>query len=74
VIVSVSGKKNAKPLARASTNRGMHKSYALLFGLTLFSSPNIVMGANAQVALEKMARYFDVECRFVIGRDFFASL
>ncbi|KAJ7349472.1 glutamate decarboxylase [Mycena albidolilacea] len=27
--------------------------------------PNIVMGANAQVALEKMARYFDVECRLV---------
>lgn len=28
-------------------------------------SPNIVMGANAQVALEKFARYFDVECRLV---------
>ncbi|CAK5279539.1 unnamed protein product, partial [Mycena citricolor] len=27
--------------------------------------PNIVMGANAQVALEKMARYFDVECRLI---------
>ncbi|KAK7023759.1 glutamate decarboxylase [Favolaschia claudopus] len=27
--------------------------------------PNIIMGANAQVALEKMARYFDVECRLV---------
>ena len=27
--------------------------------------PNIVMGANAQVALEKFARYFDVECRLV---------
>ncbi|GAA5968540.1 hypothetical protein JCM11641_007671 [Rhodosporidiobolus odoratus] len=27
--------------------------------------PNIVMGANAQVALEKFARYFDVECRTV---------
>ncbi|KAJ7109148.1 glutamate decarboxylase [Mycena epipterygia] len=26
---------------------------------------NIVMGANAQVALEKFARYFDVECRLV---------
>ena len=25
--------------------------------------PNIVMGANAQVALEKFARYFDVEVR-----------
>ena len=23
--------------------------------------PNIIMGANAQVALEKFARYFDVE-------------
>jgi hypothetical protein len=28
-------------------------------------SPNIVMGANAQVALEKFARYFEVECRLV---------
>jgi glutamate decarboxylase len=27
--------------------------------------PNIVMSANAQVALEKFARYFDVECRLV---------
>jgi glutamate decarboxylase len=27
--------------------------------------PNIVMGANAQVALEKFARYFDIECRLV---------
>ncbi|KAF7295125.1 Glutamate decarboxylase [Mycena indigotica] len=27
--------------------------------------PNIVMGSNAQVALEKFARYFDVECRLV---------
>jgi len=27
--------------------------------------PNIVMGANSQVALEKFARYFDVECRLV---------
>jgi len=27
--------------------------------------PNIVMGANAQVALEKFARYFDVEMRLV---------
>ena len=27
--------------------------------------PNIVMGAEAQVALEKFARYFDVECRLV---------
>ncbi|GAA6049955.1 hypothetical protein JCM3770_007067 [Rhodotorula araucariae] len=27
--------------------------------------PNIVMGANAQVALEKAARYFDIEGRFV---------
>lgn len=25
------------------------------------STPNIVFGANAQVALEKFARYFDVE-------------
>ncbi|KAH3680442.1 hypothetical protein WICPIJ_008271 [Wickerhamomyces pijperi] len=29
------------------------------------SKPNIIMGANAQVALEKFARYFDVECRLV---------
>jgi len=28
-------------------------------------NPNIIMGANAQVALEKFARYFDVECRLV---------
>ncbi|BGP19459.1 hypothetical protein JCM10213_006279 [Rhodosporidiobolus nylandii] len=27
--------------------------------------PNIVMGSNAQVALEKFARYFDVEARMV---------
>lgn len=27
--------------------------------------PNIIMGSNAQVALEKFARYFDVECRLV---------
>ncbi|KAF8639285.1 hypothetical protein AX16_010357 [Volvariella volvacea WC 439] len=27
--------------------------------------PNIIFGANAQVALEKFARYFDVECRLV---------
>lgn len=27
--------------------------------------PNIIMGANAQVALEKFARYFDVEMRLV---------
>ncbi|PRQ72096.1 glutamate decarboxylase [Rhodotorula toruloides] len=27
--------------------------------------PNIVLGSNAQVALEKFARYFDVEARFV---------
>ncbi|KAG0314270.1 hypothetical protein BGZ99_008268 [Dissophora globulifera] len=29
------------------------------------SNPNIIMGNNAQVALEKFARYFDVECRLV---------
>ncbi|KAI5861077.1 glutamate decarboxylase [Durotheca rogersii] len=29
------------------------------------SSPNIIMGANAQVALEKFARYFDVEPRIL---------
>ncbi|KAK9466941.1 pyridoxal phosphate-dependent transferase [Lipomyces arxii] len=29
------------------------------------SSPNIIMGANAQVALEKFARYFDVEARLI---------
>lgn len=28
-------------------------------------TPNIVFGSNAQVALEKFARYFDVECRLV---------
>jgi glutamate decarboxylase len=27
--------------------------------------PNVIMGANAQVAIEKFARYFDVECRLV---------
>ncbi|KAJ7597853.1 glutamate decarboxylase [Mycena floridula] len=27
--------------------------------------PNIVFGSNAQVALEKFARYFDIECRLV---------
>ncbi|KAJ4466855.1 glutamate decarboxylase [Lentinula edodes] len=30
-----------------------------------FYHPNIVFGSNAQVALEKFARYFDVECRLV---------
>ena len=29
------------------------------------SRPNIVMGHNAQAALEKFARYFDVECRMI---------
>lgn len=29
------------------------------------SNPNIVMGANAQVALEKFARYFEVESRIL---------
>ncbi|KAK7208117.1 pyridoxal phosphate-dependent transferase [Myxozyma melibiosi] len=29
------------------------------------SQPNILMGANAQVALEKFARYFDVEARLI---------
>ncbi|KAF9333387.1 hypothetical protein BG006_003692 [Podila minutissima] len=29
------------------------------------SRPNIIMGHNAQAALEKFARYFDVECRMV---------
>ncbi|KAJ2618007.1 glutamate decarboxylase gad1 [Coemansia sp. RSA 1365] len=29
------------------------------------SNPNIVFGANAQVALEKTARYFDIESRLV---------
>ncbi|KAJ1657500.1 glutamate decarboxylase gad1 [Dispira simplex] len=29
------------------------------------SKPNIVLGANAQVALEKFARYFDVEARLI---------
>ncbi|RXW23256.1 hypothetical protein EST38_g2598 [Candolleomyces aberdarensis] len=30
-----------------------------------YSHPNIVFGSNAQVALEKFARYFDVEARLV---------
>lgn len=30
-----------------------------------FSNPNIIMGSNAQVALEKFARYFDVEARIL---------
>lgn len=29
------------------------------------ANPNIIMGANAQVALEKFARYFDVEARLI---------
>lgn len=29
--------------------------------------PNIIMGANAQVALEKFARYFDVSCHTSYG-------
>jgi glutamate decarboxylase len=30
-----------------------------------YDRPNIIMGANAQVALEKFARYFDVEPRII---------
>ncbi|KAI4123961.1 MAG: hypothetical protein LQ338_005038, partial [Usnochroma carphineum] len=30
-----------------------------------YSTPNIIMGSNAQVALEKFARYFDVEARIL---------
>ena len=30
-----------------------------------YSKPNIIMGANAQVALEKFARYFEVEARIL---------
>lgn len=30
-----------------------------------YNKPNILMGANAQVALEKFARYFDVEARII---------
>jgi hypothetical protein len=37
---------------------------SIVFGL-IGIRPNIVMGANAQVALEKFARYFEVECRLV---------
>jgi glutamate decarboxylase len=34
------------------------------------SKPNILMGANAQVALEKFARYFDVEARILpVSKD-----
>ncbi|KAI0509206.1 glutamate decarboxylase [Xylaria bambusicola] len=34
------------------------------------SRPNIIMGANAQVALEKFARYFDVEARILpVSKD-----
>lgn len=33
------------------------------------AKPNILMGANAQVALEKFARYFDVECRIIPVSD-----
>ncbi|KAJ1964649.1 glutamate decarboxylase gad1 [Dipsacomyces acuminosporus] len=33
------------------------------------SKPNIVFGANAQVALEKTARYFDIESRLVPVSD-----
>jgi glutamate decarboxylase len=29
------------------------------------TKPNIIMGANAQVALEKFARYFEVESRIL---------
>jgi glutamate decarboxylase len=29
------------------------------------TNPNIIMGANAQVALEKFARYFEVEARIL---------
>jgi glutamate decarboxylase len=35
------------------------------------SKPNIIMGANAQVALEKFARYFEVEARY--NPDFLGS-
>lgn len=32
-----------------------------------YSKPNIIMSSSCQVALEKFARYFDVECRLVPG-------
>lgn len=34
-----------------------------------YDKPNIIMGANAQVALEKFARYFDVEAKLLNVRS-----
>ncbi|CCH41035.1 Glutamate decarboxylase [Wickerhamomyces ciferrii] len=35
-----------------------------------YYKPNIIMGSNAQVALEKFARYFDVEARLIpVSKD-----
>jgi glutamate/tyrosine decarboxylase-like PLP-dependent enzyme len=48
-------------------NRGeyLFRPFLACVGLQEGVRPNIVMGANAQVALEKFARYFEVECRLV---------
>ncbi|EKM82990.1 hypothetical protein AGABI1DRAFT_118390 [Agaricus bisporus var. burnettii JB137-S8] len=57
--------------ARKAAGKSIHEpgyvipaSYLSFYKL-IVNRPNIVMSANAQVALEKFARYFDVECRLV---------
>lgn len=57
--------------ARKAAGKSIHEpgyvipSFYLSFYKLIVNRPNIVMSANAQVALEKFARYFDVECRLV---------
>lgn len=57
--------------ARKAVGKSIHEpgyvipAFYLFFSKLIVNRPNIVMSANAQVALEKFARYFDVECRLV---------
>jgi glutamate decarboxylase len=78
--VSILGKlwhgDEAKPIGTATTGSS---EAIMLGGLALkklwqrkqkaagksIANPNIIMGSNAQVALEKFARYFDVEARLI---------
>jgi glutamate/tyrosine decarboxylase-like PLP-dependent enzyme len=60
VAAEAQGRRKEHPRARVSNPRLPNKG-----GCLCFHRPNIILGANAQVALEKFARYFDVECRLV---------
>jgi len=60
VAAAAQGRRKEHSRARVSNPRLPNKGVCLFF-----PRPNIILGANAQVALEKFARYFDVECRLV---------